>query len=103
MLPLITFSFALPLQYLSPHGYHPTHISNVHKHGAHMADTSLHLDGCMDVDEDDVATLGADAINDVAAPDVDLVGNDCTACIRLEIDEPANRDLMALIYSCNAG
>lgn len=61
------------------------HTSSVHKHGAQIADTSLHLDV--------VAFVGngggggaADATNDDVAND--LIGNDCTACIKLATDEP---------------
>lgn len=63
------------------------HISNVHKHGVQTADTSLHLDGWIIVDGG-VTMLTTDAVND-DTPGVYLFGNDCTACIRLEIDEPS--------------
>lgn len=63
------------------------HISSVHKHGVQTADTSLHLDGCLVVDGG-VTMLATDAVSN-DTPGVNLFGNDCTACIRLEIDEPS--------------
>lgn len=65
------------------------HISKEHRHGAQIADTSLHLDVVVGATAEvgaEAATTKFDADPDEAAND--LVGNDCTACIRLDIDEP---------------